>query len=232
MHGRLEGSENMGVNTPQSKSGNLVRYGVYLFLYFIVIACKIWGLWNKKLHVAGAIFFVIVGLFVLYFYIRRYNREQRYFEKRFSMPLLGDYGFTIGMSLFVIVSRFTISYLQAQGKLPTAYFQQAYAKNESTLLFWFLIVCLGLLLPALQIFLSTGFFFNYYFRSQDLVTAIAGIVFSGLFFGILNFQFPISLVVVNSLYGMLFAWSYMYTQTIAMPLYLAILNGMFMVVLM
>ncbi|MBD5429883.1 CPBP family intramembrane glutamic endopeptidase [Lactobacillus sp.] len=221
----------MGLNTPQSKRGNLVRYGVYLFLYFIIIACKMWGLWNKKLHIAGAIFFILISIFVLYFYIRRYNREQRYFEKRFSMPLLGDYGFTIGMSIFVIVSRFVVSYLQAQNKLPTAYFQVVYSKSESSLLFWFLIFCLGVFLPTLQIFLSTGFFFNYYFRNQDLVSAVAGIVFSGLFFGILNFQFPMALVVVNSLYGMLFAWSYMYTQTITMPIYLAMLNGLFMVVL-
>lgn len=222
----------MGVNTPQSSRGNFVRYVVYLFLYALVIACKSWALWNKKLHLAGAIFFIIISLFVLYFYILRYNREQRYFEKRFSMPLLGDYGFTIGMSLFVIVSRFVISYLQAQGKLPAFYFQTVYSESESTLLFWFLLICLGILLPAMQVILSTGFFFNYYFRGQDLVSAIFGIVCSGIFFGILNFQFPLALVVVNSIYGMLFAWSYMYTQTIAMPMYLAMLNGLFMVVLM
>lgn len=222
----------MGVNTPQSSQGNFVRYIVYLFLYVIVIACKMWALWGKKLHIAGAIFFVIISLLVLYFYIRRYNREQRYFEKRFSMPLLGDYGFTIGMSLFVIISRFVISYLQAQNKLPMFYFQSVYSESESTLLFWFLVFCLGIFLPAMQVILSTGFFFNYYFRGQDLVSAILGIVCSGIFFGILNLQFPLALVVVNSIYGMLFAWAYMYTQTIAMPIYLAMLNGLFMVVLM
>ncbi|MBP2057350.1 membrane protease YdiL (CAAX protease family) [Lactobacillus colini] len=221
----------MGLNTPQSKQGNLVRYGVYLFLYLIVIACKTWGLWGKKLHIAGEVFFILISLGVLYFYIRQYNHEQRYFEQRFSLPLLADYGFTIGMSILVIVSRFIVSYLQAQGHLATAYFQLTYAESDSKPLFWFLIFCIGLLLPVLQIFLSTGFFFNYYFRSQDLVSAIAGIIFSGIFFGVLNFQFSISLLVINSLSGMLFAWAYMYTQTIAMPIYLAVLNGMFMVVL-
>ncbi|EFB61902.1 hypothetical protein HMPREF9209_1834 [Lactobacillus gasseri 224-1] len=51
------------------------------------------------------------------------------------------------------------------------------------------------------------------------------------FFGILNFQASLALFVINSLYGMLFAWSYLYSQRILMPIYLAILNGIFMVIL-
>lgn len=110
-------------------------------------------------------------------------------------------------------------------------FQITYQKAECNLLFWFLIFSTGLLLPAMQVYLTTGFFFNYGFRAQNMVSGIVGIMCSGFFYGILNFQTSFSLFILNSLYGMLFAWSYLYSQRIMMPIYLAILNGIFMVIL-
>ena len=110
-------------------------------------------------------------------------------------------------------------------------FQVIYQKGECNLLFWFFIFSIGILIPAMQVYLTTGFFFNYGFRAQNMTSGIVGIICSGFFFGILNFQTSFALFIINSLYGMLLAWSYLYSQRIMMPIYLAILNGIFMVIL-
>ena len=200
------------MNTPSSRQGNLTRYAVYLVLYLIVVGVKKLTLLNDQVNKIGYFFFLIFSLFALYFYIRQFNREQRFFEKKPSMPLLADYGFIVGVSILVILGRIFISYLQAKGTVPLMNFQ-------------------GILIPAMQVYLTTGFFFNYGFRAQNMTSGIVGIICSGFFFGILNFQTSFALFIINSLYGMLLAWSYLYSQRIMMPIYLAILNGIFMVIL-
>ena len=219
------------MNTPSSRQGNLTRYIVYLVLYLIVIGVKKLALLNDHVNKIGYFFFLLCALFTLYFYIRQFNREQRFFEKKPTMPLLADYGFIVGVSILVILGRVFVSYLQAKGSVPLMSFQIIYQKAECNLLFWFLIFSTGLLLPAMQVYLTTGFFFNYGFRAQNMVSGIVGIMCSGFFYGILNFQSSFSLLILNSLYGMRFAWSYLYSQRIMMPIYLAILNGIFMVIL-
>ena len=218
-------------NTPQSKQGNLVRYCVYLIIYLLVILCRIWAICKNRFHIVGGIFFIIFGLFGMWFYIRRYNREQEFFEERVSISLLADFGFSAGVSVLVIALRFLTSYWQARHRFPMTYMQTMFSNQESTTLFWFLIIAFGIVLPILQVFLSVGFFFNYYFRTQDIVSSVFGIICSGIFFAFLNGQYSLSLFVINSLCGMLVAWAYLYTQNIFTPIYLAILNGIFMVLL-
>lgn len=219
------------MNTPSSRQGNLTRYAVYLVLYLIVIGIKKLTVLNDHVNKIGYFFFLIFALFTLYFYIRQFNREQRFFERKTGIPLLADYGFIVGVSILVILGRVFISYLQAKGTVPLMSFQLLYQKDECNLLFWFLMFSIGILLPAMQVYLTTGFFFNYGFRAQNMTSGIVGIICSGLFFGVLNFQASFSLFVLNTFYGMLFAWSYLYSQRIMMPIYLAILNGIFMVIL-
>ena len=91
------------MNTPSSRQGNLTRYAVYLVLYLIVVGVKKLTLLNDQVNKIGYFFFLIFSLFTLYFYIRQFNREQRFFEKRPSMPLLADYGFIVGVSILVIL---------------------------------------------------------------------------------------------------------------------------------
>lgn len=219
------------MNTPSSRQGNLTRYAVYLVFYLIVIGIKKLTVLNDHVNKIGYFFFLVFALFTLYFYIRQFNREQRFFERKKGMPLLADYGFIVGVSILVILGRVFISYLQAKGTVPLMGFQLLYQKDECNLLFWFLMFSIGILLPVMQVYLTTGFFFNYGFRAQNMTSGIVGIICSGLFFGILNFQASFSLFILNSFYGMLFAWSYLYSQRIMMPIYLAILNGIFMVIL-
>lgn len=70
------------MNTPSSRQGNLTRYIVYLVLYLIVIGVKKLALLNDHVNKIGYFFFLLCALFTLYFYIRQFNREQRFFEKK------------------------------------------------------------------------------------------------------------------------------------------------------
>lgn len=222
----------MNANAPTSLQGNLIRYGVYVALYLIVFGIKSLSVMGDTVHLVGIIFFVIISLLVLYFYIRRYNREKsRYFQPGFSLSFLGDYGFILGMTILVIAGRIFIAYLQAKGQIPLTRYQTVYARKDSTPLFWFLIFSHGFILPALQQFLTVGFFFNYAFRKNSLVVGIVGIVCSGIFFSILNFQCSLSLFIIDAIIGMALAWSYMYSQSLWIPMYLAILNGVFAIIL-
>ncbi|MBD5431964.1 MAG: CPBP family intramembrane metalloprotease [Lactobacillus sp.] len=219
------------MNTPASREGNFIRYAVYMVMYLIVLGCRYLGTFNYKFHIFGAILFVIVAAPVLLFYIRQFNHEQKYFIKDFKLSLLGDYVFTLGLTFLVIAARILFSYLQAKGSMPKLSIQVGYVNHESNSLYWFYIFALGIVLPALQQFLTNGFFFNYFFRDSSVFTAVLGIAASGLFFSILNLQFSLAILVVNFLFGMLFAWSYLYTQSLWMPVYLSILNGILTIIL-
>ncbi len=222
----------MNTNAPTSMQGNLIRYGVYIVLYLLVFGLKSLSVLGSKVHLVGVIFFVLFSAVVLLFYIRRFNREKsRYFKPAFSLSFLGDYGFILGMTILVIASRIFIAYLQAKGRIPLTRYQMVYAKKDSTPLFWFLIFSHGFILPVLQQFLTVGFFFNYGFRKDSLITGILGIICSGLFFSVLNFQCSLSLFIIDAIIGMTLAWSYLYSQSLWIPMYLAILNGIFAILL-
>lgn len=220
------------MNSPRSGKGNLIRYSIYLICFLALVFFEASLTKMKSLGMIHIILFGILGVMVLLFYIYRFNREQRFFEKSFSLPLLGDFSFIALMTIGITAGRILISYLQNFGHLPTYGFQNAYAKLESSNLFWFAIISIGILIPILQQYLSIGFFFNYLFRDNNRASGIIGIFMSGLIFAVLNFQFSPLLLIINIVIGMVFAWSYLYTQTIWVPIYLAVLNGVLFVIMM
>lgn len=219
------------LNTPASRQGNFTRYAVYLVLYLIVLGCKSLTIFHNKFHLFGMILFIPIAAVVLLFYIRQFNHEQKYFVKSFKLSFLGDYTFTFGMTLIIIAARILFTYLQAKGSLPKLTLQVHYLDHESNSLYWFLIFAIGIVFPALQQFLTNGFFFNYFFRESTMLSSVLGMLASGLFFSILNFQFSLPILIVNFIYGVLFAWSYLYTQSLWIPVYLSILNGILMVIM-
>ncbi|WEV44024.1 type II CAAX endopeptidase family protein [Lactobacillus sp. ESL0684] len=220
------------MNTPRSREGNLFRYIVYFIGYLMVAGVVKLVTLNSPLHVWDLILFGVISLMILLFYIYRFNREQRYFDHNFaSVSWLGNFGLIVGLTLVVTALRISVAYLQATGKLQLYNFQTAYLKHESVTTYWFLLVAIGIILPILQEFLTSGFLFNYAFRRNTMVVAICGIIFSGVLFSILNWQFSFSLLVVNAIFGCLFAWSYLYTQTIWMPIYLAVVNGVILLIM-
>ncbi|ARD07386.1 CPBP family intramembrane metalloprotease [Lactobacillus amylolyticus] len=219
------------MNTPESREGNLIRYIVYTVGYLMVVGVVKLVTNNSPIRIWDLILFGLITVMVGLFYIYRFNREQRFFKRRHSLPFLGDIGLTIGLTLLVTALRIIVMYLQAYNKISWYGFQIIYLKHESIPMFWFLIVANGLVLPILQEYLATGFLFNYLFRQNTKLAAIAGIITSGIIFSILNFQLSWPLLAIDVMFGAIFAWSYLYTQALWMPMYLSILSGLLIVVM-
>lgn len=219
------------MNTPQSREGNIIRYAVYLIGYVMVFAVAKLVTRKLPLHVWDVILFALIAAMVLLFYVYRFNREQRFFARDFKLPWLGNLSTVVLLTLLITATRISISYLQAYHAISSYDFQLIYLKNESNNMFWLLMVVQGIVLPILQEFLATGFLFNYAFRTNSKRIAIFGIITSGIIFSVLNFQSSPLLLFIEALYGMLYAWSYMYTQTLWMPIYLAVISGILTVIM-
>ena len=186
---------------------------------------------KSLVHIWDLILFGLVAAMILLFYVYRFNREQRFFARDFKLPWLGSLSTVVLLTLVITVTQISISYLQSYGRISHYDFQLIYAKSESVNMFWFLIVVQGIVLPILQEFLATGFLFNYAFRRNTKQVAIMGIIVSGLIYSLLNFQNSVVLFIIDAIYGMVFAWSYMYTQTLLMPIYLAVVSGVLTVIM-
>ncbi|QYN55240.1 CPBP family intramembrane metalloprotease [Lactobacillus panisapium] len=219
------------MNTPASREGNLIRYIVYFIGYLMVAGVIKLVAKNSPIHIWDLILFATISLMILLFFIYRFNREQRFFDRSFSGSWLGNFGLIISLTIVVTALRICTAWLQSYGKIKFYGFQIAYLQHESVATYWFLVVAVGLVLPILQEFLTTGFLFNYAFRSNTVATAILGIITSGILFSLLNWQSSVPLLVVNALFGAIFAWSYLYTQTMWMPVYLAALNGVILLIM-
>ena len=219
------------MNTPQSREGNVIRYAVYLAGYVAVFAVVKLVTRKSPVHIWDLILFGLVAAMILLFYVYRFNREQRFFARDFKLPWLGSLSTDVLLTLVITVTQISISYLQSYGRISHYDFQLIYAKSESVNMFWFLIVVQGIVLPILQEFLATGFLFNYAFRRNTKQVAIMGIIVSGLIYSLLNFQNSVVLFIIDAIYGMVFAWSYMYTQTLLMPIYLAVVSGVLTVIM-
>lgn len=219
------------MNTPQSREGNVIRYAVYLAGYVAVFAVVKLVTRKSPVHIWDLILFGLVAAMILLFYVYRFNREQRFFARDFKLPWLGSLSTLVLLTLVITVTQISISYLQSYGRISHYDFQLIYAKSESVNMFWFLIVVQGIVLPILQEFLATGFLFNYAFRRNTKQVAIMGIIVSGLIYSLLNFQNSVVLFIIDAIYGMVFAWSYMYTQTLLMPIYLAVVSGVLTVIM-
>ena len=213
------------MNTPQSREGNIIRYLVYFAVFIFTALVDDLAIKSSSISIWNIILFVIVASMCTLFYIYRYNREQRFFDSRFNVPWLSSYRLTVTLSLLVAGGRIGVSYLQLYHGMAASPLQNAYLAHASALLYWFMLVANGVVMPVLEEYLCTGFLFNYWFRAEQKSVAYLGILCSGLLYAALSFQFAPAVLACNVCFGMLFAWSYLSTQTIWMPIYLAALNG-------
>ena len=204
----------MNLNSPASKVGSLIRYSVYFLFYGLILL-------NIPSFIKCILCFIILS-----FYIQRFNKEKIYFKRTIHSPYLGNYGFLFFMTIFITISQICIFYLQMKKVIPLSQIQIAYRKKESI---WLIITILVILIPTLQIYLTNGFFFNYYFRKQTVSTALLGIISSGLFYGLLNWNNSLIYLGINSLYGIIYAYSYLRTERITVPIYFAIITNLFMI---
>lgn len=220
------------MNTPASRQGNLVRMMIFVVVYFIVFGVKYLATDLLQGQIWGWILYLLVAAIGVWFYIRQFNHEKRFFVKQRQWPLLTSFTVVIGALVLITGGRILIAYLTMKQRLPANYLHQFYLQHETTHLFWLLIVADGVIMPVMQTYLTIGFFFNYWFRDSDLVNAILGIITSGLLFMLLHWQLSVPLLIINACLGMLLAWTYLYTQNLALPILLAIVNGLLQVVLL
>ena len=219
------------MNTPASRQGNIIRYLIYFISYLMVVGVIKLVTANSPIHIWDLILFATISLMVSLFFIYRFNREQRFFDRSFAGSWLSNFGLIVGLTTVVTALRISVSWLQSYGRLKLYNFQIAYLHHEGVATYWFLVVAIGIVLPILQEFLITGFLFNYAFRSNTVLTAVLGIFTSGILFSLLNWQSSLPLLLINMIFGALFAWSYLYTQTLWMPIYLAVLNGVLLMIM-
>jgi membrane protease YdiL (CAAX protease family) len=217
------------MNTPASREGNIVRYVIYLVLYWLLVGWESLaaGIWHG--NVWGMVFYLLLALFVFYFLLRRFNREQVYFDRSHDLHMLDHFWLAFALTVLLTLLRLALAYMKINGHLHQTWLQVSYNGHENVVFFWLLLVIHGCLLAGIQQYIATGFFFNYFFRDQQ--GGILALVFSGLIFSLLNFSTSISVLALNFLLGMLFAWSYLYTHSIVYPLYLAMLNGVLQIIL-
>lgn len=218
------------MNTPRSREGNMIRYLVYLIFFIMVALTDNLALRSSAISIWHVILFLIVAAMCSLFYVYRFKREQRFFDLSYNSAWTSCYKQTLILSVAVALIRIGVSYLQLYQGAPASGLQMAYMQHSSNLLYWFVMLANGIVLPVLEEYLCSGFLFNYWFRNEKKAVAYVGIFCSGLLYAILTFQFAPIIFAANLLLGMLFAWSYLSTQTLWLPLYLAVLNGVLTVI--
>ncbi|KRK38060.1 hypothetical protein FC62_GL000830 [Amylolactobacillus amylotrophicus DSM 20534] len=221
------------MNTPRSREGNMVRGTIYLIGYFIIFGARRLAVVDGKVRLWGSILFLLLSLMMLIFYIYRFNRESRYFERSdTTLPISDHFGQLVLITTLIFIVRMVINYIQLAQGIGYTSIQTAYHAGDSAGLFWFFIFSEGIIISTLQQFLTTGFFFNYFFRQNTLIKAIMGVIFSALIFALLNFSSIPLIFISELLIGGLLAWSYLSTQSLWVPVLLAIFNGVLTVVLL
>lgn len=221
----------MNVNSPASKQGNLVRMSGYLLGYMLVFMFQRILSRQKTISPLWELLFFVLAAVVTFFSIYRYNREERFFDKdEDKVSLVNDLKVTALFTVIILGLRVFIAWKQSSGSLPDYSLAAVYQAHASNQMFWFQIISQGLILSALQAYLSVGFFFNYAFRTGGKLAAIAGLLCSGLFFAILNWQFIPALFLANAIVGAFIAWSFLYTRNFLVAIYLSLLNGLIFVI--
>lgn len=213
------------------KEKRAIKYLIYLAGYILTIVSLnsvLNDFVTSKLNIA---LFVLIAALPLVFCSYEFINENYYYESRYSWPLFSHMWFITLFTIVLTALHIYISYLQSKNLVDPYTFQSNYLLHESGLLFWFLIFSVGIVVPILQALIATAFFFNYLFTEDNVAIAIIGIITSGIVFGLLNYQFSLPLFYMQTLTGILIAWSFLKSQAIWVPLYFAIVSGLLTVVL-
>lgn len=221
------------MNTPRSREGNLVRGTIYLIGYFIIFGARRLAISGGKVRLWGGILFFLLSLMMLIFYVYRFNRESRYFQKEEQLlPLTDHFGQLALTTVVIFVLRMLVNYLQLTKGLGLTAVQQSYHTGATSGTFWFMIFAEGIIISALQQFIANGFLFNYFFRTNTRAMAVAGIITSAIIYALLNFSATPLLFGVSLLIGGLISWAYLATQSMWVPVLLAVFNGILTVILL
>lgn len=221
------------MNTPASLFGNVVRYAIFAGITVLISLSQPFFLNsdNPKIVMIGLDLGILIVAWL--FFRWRFRKEQTFFSD--TPPVKGavmnsSFGFVWFFLIMIGVLHLMVAWLQITGKLPSFHKGQA-DSDFKTLGFWGYVLTSGVFLPILKQYVATGFFFNYFFRSSSSGSTLLGIVFSGLIFGILQFQaFGLPLMMEIG-FGMLFALLYLRLNRLTVPCVFAIFSQLLFILL-
>lgn len=178
----------------------------------------------------GAMLIMVAAILVLYTWL--YQRQL----KRYNPRHLGHWAFNrhrIGQLLMFFLLMLAIqigwSQLIAHHVLPMPGNQSALNGQIQQLPFWNMIYGVAIA-PVFEEYLFRGFFFNFFFSKNSLISNVLGVIVSGLIFGFLH---TMSLSVTTLFYaslGWVLAGAYLYFKDIRYSIALHFLNNLWAVI--
>lgn len=208
----------------------LLKYFGYFVSYVIVVADAMQVVDRKQASLLGIICFLIIAWAGLMLVIYNYREEQRNFDNYLAWPLFSNLKLVILLTLLVTVCRIGFDYLQSFQYIYYLSLAKIYLLHESKRNYYFIVLAFGIVLPIMQVYLADGFFFNHFFRASTRQSAIIGMITSGLVFALLNMEFQPFNLLFNLFIGILLAWSFLRSQALWLPMYLALINSLLLMI--
>ncbi|MFD1472673.1 type II CAAX prenyl endopeptidase Rce1 family protein [Companilactobacillus mishanensis] len=211
----------------ESPGTDFSRYLIWTAFAVITLILKNFAANANGLNTIVVAVFFIFGIITLALMIRRYLRERSSFSepsKKFMASLVNNIGFITLMIILMTVLRMMISYLQVTGKLPQ--FKNDDVTSSDQKVFIFNLIANVLIIAVQQQLVSTGFFFNYFFRKSSPASAVGGIIVSGLIAGAITLPGTWLQFFMNTVFGLCYAFTYLYTQDEKMPMFIAIIGAL------
>ncbi|WP_129045392.1 CPBP family glutamic-type intramembrane protease [Companilactobacillus metriopterae] len=205
---------------------NIVSYIVWLLFSVAILGLKNFSATAKGLNIPVAIFTILIGAAFLYLMIKRYNHENREFADnppKFVESLSNNFGFIILMIILVCAMRISISFLQVTGKLPMFVNDDTASPDQKVFIFSLIVNIF--IVTVIQQLTQTGFFFNYFFRSNNAFAAIAGLIISGVVAGLISLPGSQLQFFMMMALGWCYALTYLYTKDFKMALLVAMVSS-------
>lgn len=213
---------------------NVLWYIIWLVL---VIACQRWEqlcISQTGLHTFMAASFLLVSILVLLIMSGRYHHEQKFFitfEDTWRNGVNSFFNIILLAILVLGCFMVLVSYLKTKSFFPSLTNPTDYLAYGQAA-FWFDLLTSSLIIAIEQQYVCVGFFFNYFFLKNNLMSALGGIFLSGLVFGLLNMEnlHFINLFVYCAI-GWLLATVYLATQNFSLNLMLGVFVALMKVIL-
>lgn len=221
----------------QSEEDSKISYTRYLlWVVFTIISEKFEQLCigPKGLRFFAVFIFILISIFVLYTMFHRFQHEERMFadsEQNLVASVTSHFGIVMFAVLAIGAFMLLISYFKAKGGFPTLVTRVDYA-NRGALAFWFDLIATAGVISVEQQFVSTGYFFNYFWSRSNGWNTLMGILISGLIFGLLNLDsFHLVNYFIYCAIGWVIATVYLATQNFKISLMLGVFVGILKVIL-
>lgn len=217
------------MNIQKFEEIGLIKYAGYFFCYAVIYSIAR-AVTKQGTTLLGTIVFLTFAWSGMMLLAYEYRKEQKQFDNYYSWPILSHMGIVIVLALLITACRIGFDYLQSSWYIDYLNIGKIYLDHETKSNFVFIVIAFGVVLPFLQVYLADGFFFDYLFRWQTKESAVIGIFTSALVFAILSLEFQPIWFLLNFFVGIILAWSFLRSQALWLPLFLAVINGLLMMI--